>query len=127
MDDAEHVRRLDALVDRIDSAAGRVFTAAERLSNEVDEAEAREVDEHGDAGRVGARTPRRWRRLEKLDDYADAMTESVVAWTERANAIHAERPTGRGQQWRRWRQRRRLLSIARQFERGATRLETVHP
>ncbi|MDT7556807.1 MAG: hypothetical protein QOI68_1277 [Pseudonocardiales bacterium] len=124
MDDAEHVRRLDALVDRIDSAAGRVFTAAERLSNEVDEAEAREVDEHGDAGRVGARTPRRWRRLEKLDDYADAMTESVVAWTERANAIHAERPSGRG---RRWRQRRRLLSIAKQFERGAARLETVHP
>jgi hypothetical protein len=124
MNDAEHVRRLDALVARIDSAADHVFSAAERLSNEVDEAEAREVDEYRDALRVGSRTSRRWRRLEKLDDYADATTESVVAWMKRANDIYAERPTGR---WRRWRQCHRLLSIARYFERAAARLETVHP
>ena len=124
MDDAEHVRRLDALAARIDSAAEHVFTAAERLSREVDEARAREVDDYGDATRVTSRTSWRWRRLDKLDGYADAMTESVLAWTRRANDLHAARPAGR---WRRWRQRRRLLSIARQFERGAARLGAVHP
>jgi len=31
------------------SAAEHVFTAAERLSREVDEARAREVDDYGDA------------------------------------------------------------------------------
>jgi hypothetical protein len=34
------------------------------------------------------------RRLENLDDYADAMTESVVARPKRANDISAERPAG---------------------------------
>jgi hypothetical protein len=124
VDDAEHVRRLDALVARIDSAAEHVFAAAERLSNEVDEAEAREVDEYGDAPRVGPGTSLRWRRLEKLNDYVDATTASVVAWTKRANDVYAERPTG---PWRRWRQRRRLLWIAKYFERAAARLQTVHP
>jgi hypothetical protein len=124
MDDAEHVRRLDALMRRIDSAAEHVFAAAGRLSHEVDAAEAREVDEYGDAGRVGSRTSWRWRRLERLDGFANAMTESVLAWTERANNLYAARPSGR---WRRWRQRHRLLSIARQFERGAARLDTVRP
>lgn len=124
MDDAEHVRRLDALLARIDAAGEHVFTAAERLSNEVDEAEAREVDEYGDELRVGLGTRQRWRRLERLDGYVDATTESVVAWTKRANDLHAERSTGR---WRRWRQRRRLLWIAKYFERAAARLETVHP
>lgn len=124
MDDTEHVRRLDSLVARIDSAAEHVFAAAERLSNEVDEAESREVDEYGDASRVGPATSRRWRRLEKLNGYVDATTDSAVAWTKRANDIYAERPTA---PWGRWRQHRRLLWIAKYFERAAARLDTLHP
>uniref|UniRef100_UPI003F491100 hypothetical protein n=1 Tax=Pseudonocardia sp. CA-138482 TaxID=3240023 RepID=UPI003F491100 len=124
MDDAEHARQLDALVARIDAAADRVFASGERLEGEVDEAEAREVEEYGDALHVGMGTRRRWRRLESLDDYADAMTESMVSWTKRANDIYAERPTGR---FRRWRQRRRLLSVAKYFERAADRLGRLHP
>lgn len=124
MDSSEHARRLDALVARIDSAAEDVFTAAQHLSNQVDEAHSREIDEHGDALRVGLGTSRRWRRLERLEDYVDATTESVVAWTKRANDLYAERPAT---PVRRWRQRRRLRWIAAYFERAAARLRTVRP
>lgn len=68
MDDAEHVRKLDAMVDRIDAAADRVFASGERLEGEVDDAQAREYEEYGEALHVGMRTRRRWRRLESLDD-----------------------------------------------------------
>jgi hypothetical protein len=124
MNAAEHTRRLAALTDRIDAAAERIFEGAERLSSDVQDAETRVVDQSGDAPRVGPRTAWRWRRLEQLDDYVDATTESVVAWSKRVDEIHAEHPTGR---WSRWRQRRRLLSIAKYFERAATRLERTNP
>ena len=124
MDEAEHVRQLDALISRIDVAVDRIFGQAERLSGEVGAQEDREVDEYGDALRVSAGTQRRWRRLERLDDYADAMTESVVAWREEASRIYARRPASA---WRRRSQRRQLLSIAKYFERAAGRLGETHP
>lgn len=124
MDDAEHARLLDELVNRIDVAAERVFDAAERLMDEVHEAEDRADERAGDAVRVDPRTKRRWRRLDQLDAYQDAMTESVVAVGKQAARIRAERPTGA---WLRWRQRRRLLWIAKYLERGADRLGRTHP
>ncbi|WP_020673195.1 hypothetical protein [Amycolatopsis nigrescens] len=124
MDEAEHIRQLDKLISRIDLAADRIFEAAKQLSDEVDDAQAREDAEYEDALQVGMRTKWRWRRLDSLDDYADVMTESVVAWTRKASHIYAQRPTSG---WGRYRQRRQLLSIANYFEHGADRLGKTHP
>lgn len=124
MDVEEHARQLDALISRIDAAADRIFGQAERLSGEVGEREDREVGKYGDAMQVGIGTQRRWRRLEQLDAYADATTESVVAWAKEASRIYARRPTSA---WGRRSQRRQLLSIAKYFERAAGRLGETHP
>lgn len=123
MDEEEHARQLDGLIARIDAAADRIFGQAERLSGEVGELEAREVAEYGDAPRAGPAAQWRWRRLERLDGYADAMTESVVAWGKEASRVYAQRPAS---SWGRRSQRRRLLSIAKYFERAAGRLGQTH-
>ncbi len=124
MDDAEHARVLDELVKRMDAAADRIFQQSERLSDEVDESQAREDEKYGDALNVSARTKWRWRRLDRLDDYAAFMDQSVVDWTKEASRIYGQRPTSA---WGRYRQRRQLLSIAKYFERAADRLGQTHP
>jgi hypothetical protein len=124
MDEAEHLRRVDALLGRFDSAAERVFAAADRLFKEIDEAEDREDERIGDAVRVGPRTKARWHRLDRLAETAHTATESLVSWAKFVAAVSAERPASG---WGRWRQRRRLRSVAKSFERTAVLLERLRP
>lgn len=123
-DDVKHAEELRSLINRVDSGAIRIIDAAERLFGELNQADDREDDKYADVYRVGAVTKWRWRRLENLHRYAYALLDSVSTWSAVASDIYAEQPTG---SWRRWRQRRRLLSVAKYFERAATHLEGVHP
>ncbi|MFI9379583.1 hypothetical protein [Kutzneria sp. NPDC052558] len=111
MDEAEHRRRLTGLNKRVDVAGERIFDASERLLGEIAMAERRSL-----------KTDVPERRLRALGDYVEAVTATSASWGQEALRVYAGRPTSA---WARFRQRRRLRTIARTLERVARGAERV--